>query len=427
MQLKKFVLQSFSYTGAHWAGVLITFLVTAYITRIIGPEERGIYAWALGILTLTIQGGLFGLDTIFRVKAVRAHNPAPLYVNGVIIAGVIGMVFFLGTALVSPLVVSDPIARIALIAAMLSLPAALALIMIVTIFQSRCHIRSLIYVTLGQKIIQAILFFVLALTPWLNAQNLLVVGVLAAVLSLAQATFYAYKHSGAFWRASIAPLTYLKDWNLGACSYVADLTMGCFTRIPLLLSFAYLGAATTGLFSIAVMLVDLMLIIPGTLAVMIAPHSVRSSLSPTQIKRQLWKLNVTIFAILLLVAGLSWVCSPWAIMLVYGQEFSGAVAIFQYMLVYFIAMGVFRLVYAILVNHCKPVWLLIPPLTGVLVWGFAFMVLGVDNLDVILQATTVGAIAMAITALTLFTWYPMSGIAHERIAEHPVSEDLKIE
>jgi O-antigen/teichoic acid export membrane protein len=405
LNLKNILLQGLGYTSANLVGVVITFLVTVYITRLIGPEARGVYAWATGILAIAVQAGLFGIDTIFRFRAAREEDMGALFNQGTTVALLVGGGLAGCMMLAVPFFPYSTEAKGALVLAILPLPLCLGLSMFGAIFQGSRNIQALVATTIGQKIALAVALLVLTLTPWLGVWGIMVATALGVCVAFAQNMMYAVRQGGAFWKRRPRMDAVVAAWKLGMSSYAADVMTALLIRIPLLVSFGSFGAGVTGHLSIAVVLVDLMLMVPSALALVLAPHTVGSNLSAKQTNAQIWRFHILTMLALVVVAAVAWVCAPFAIVLVYGDAFQPSVEMFRLLLGYFLAMGSFRLSQQVLVNHVRPRWLALPPGLGGAVFAVAMGVGGVQSVEGLIGAITAAALIMAWSAGAIFAMH----------------------
>src|SRR5207253_2521958 len=58
-------------TGAQLAGLAVGFLATVSITRALGPEARGVYAWILTLAGLGVQAAALAPSQTVRIVAAQ--------------------------------------------------------------------------------------------------------------------------------------------------------------------------------------------------------------------------------------------------------------------------------------------------------------------------------------------------------------------
>jgi len=192
------------------------------------------------------------------------------------------------------------------------------------------------------------------------------------VLFAAMAVVMAKRWSSGYWRVSIALLQELTAY--GSRYYVYSLARSVLTYGGLLVATLTLGPAEGGIFSIAVMLGEVVLLTASSIGL--------SFIRPIALAEDPWNRTMrfaksTLWVLALVLIALATVARP-GIGLLYGDRFIGASRVFLFLAPGLIALGLEQVIVTLFITRGTP-WRLSILVAAVSVAGVAMMVIGANR------------------------------------------------
>ena len=307
-------------------------LVTSVIvTRILGPEGRGLYAVVIAIGAMGIQFGNLGLHASNTYYVSKDRSLLPALVGNTL---VVSFAFGGGGAFVAWIVFSlwpniAPVGGFLLIIALVWIPFGLAYMLIQNLLLGLQEVRAYNVIELTTKIL-SVCFIVVVI-----AFNLISV---ATIFSTAFVSLLI-SFSWALWRLKPylqkAPLPSLdlfkKNILYGSKAYLAAFLASLVLRIDLFLVNYILGSKQAGYYSVAATMADLVYMLPVIIGTILFPKL--SSLSDIGMK---WELTKKVAygvgsIMLVLTVAIAFLAKP-VIGILYGEAFLPAAPVFAWLM-----------------------------------------------------------------------------------------------
>jgi O-antigen/teichoic acid export membrane protein len=252
--------------------IIIGLVTTAITARILGPEGRGLYAMAITVGTIGVQIGIFGLHTS-NVYFV-ARNPSLLpalvgntllnsFVFGTLGCFVVWWVFYLIPGIA-------PVNSGLLILALLWIPLGLATLLLEDLIIGIQEVRTYNKIELGAQFFSVTLLGIIIIFRITAVETVFATALTAQLISFIWAfrrlkqCFTGYpKPSMALFRKTV--------W-FGFYTYLAAFFSFLLYRVNLLMIQYILGEHETGLFSVAAVLGDKILLLPVIAGTILFPR-----------------------------------------------------------------------------------------------------------------------------------------------------------
>lgn len=240
---------------------VLGFLVSLYVIKLMGEAERGRYVLALSFVQLTVQFLNFGLHTSNTYYSSKEeHLYSGLQSNTIIITFLSLIVSILFFSFLKFLGILD-FSNLDLGLISFSIPLSLMTLLQGGLLVGRKEYSKLNYLELGTKILGALGFFFLVIYnvhdhEWFLAMNLVISGVWIFFSLLG-------KNSISLPIKKFDMDLFKKSFKLGFVSYVGCVVAYLIFKIDLFLITYYLGEASLGTYSVAVSIIDAVLIIPA--------------------------------------------------------------------------------------------------------------------------------------------------------------------
>ena len=334
------------------------------LARLFGPAGRGVLTVVEslnGLLMVFAGQWLYNSNSIYAARDPR--NVAPLARNSFVYSGIAGTVVALGVVYLYRQFDGLGLGNISmtyLVIALASIPA--------QFFNNAC-----LGLLLGQK--KTLVFNLLMLSQ--TVSYLFAIGImflvarseLAILLTIMTGIHFLlsaglllyYRHSIGFWPSfSIDWSLFQQSFQIGAKLFLTGFASYLVVRSDVFLVNFYKGEYQVGIYAVAVRLLDLLLILPNTVAVILLPHL--SSEKNLQ-KRHTDTLRFARLTVLAFI-GLSvvvLVAAPHAIPLLFGKEFEAS----YFPLALLLPGLVFLAVQMVLVQN---LWAMGPPRGVVIMW-----------------------------------------------------------
>lgn len=307
------------------------FILGVMITRLLGPEGRGIVSVAGASAGLISQFGLFGLhnaNTCFVAK--QRLSPSVLLGNSLLLAALIafGAVFVIvGVSHFQPSMLPLSLTMLGLMWLAIPIQALQSLVPSVLLGLQEVYAGNRIeLVTRGAQLgLLAILLAGGVVSP----EAVFLTGVLVGAAGVALGVRVALRHTTQRVRASWP--AFKESLGYGFKSYLAALFSFAVLRLDLLLISYLLGVAEAGLYAVAITLISAIFMLPTTLAQLAFARL--SALSDWQEKVQFATRVAAVSGLLMLVLVLPlWAFADPLFLFVYGSDFAHSAGAFVWLL-----------------------------------------------------------------------------------------------
>lgn len=340
------------------AAGFVSSIITA---RFLGPEGRGVFFYWTTLAAFAIQFGNLGLhssNTYFLAKG-RARLSA-LAANSLWVSLIGGGV--LGGFLVLSLWLMDGATGdrwSLLLPALFLIPSGLYFLLGTNLLVAEGRIGEYNGFELANRYLGlAAIFF--AAWYWRSPQALLVIMSVVAVL-MCLPLYRRLRVLGGDGGGSF--LLIREGFGYAMRAYISSAIAFAVLRLNALLIEQYMDAATLGTWSIAAQLLDVIVVIPSTVALVLLPRIMRSD-QPYQLMQSQLRMVAIVLALMCAVA--AWLGND-VIMLVYGERFAGAYAMLLWGLPGIFALGLTSILSQYLASAGIPLALVWIWLTGLAV------------------------------------------------------------
>jgi O-antigen/teichoic acid export membrane protein len=351
--------EAFQLIANYVGGLLIGLIGTVLLTRALGPEDRGIYAWLLTLFTLGISAALLAQYNL--VRKLGAERPESLWPS---LVGPLVILNLLGCILAIPIFIwafSQPLGQThgpLLMLVMLGIP----LMAMASVFSGFIHLRRQLWDTLGSSYLFRLTITGLLVLAWvwhvLSLPLAVFLGTLFAGMLMA---LIAYQWLGIPWRQWQWSFRILHGQGqfLGA-SWLAGLAIFAAPKVPLLLLPHYVSLTELGIFSLATTLLDIALLVPTAATSVLVSHFARSGHSTNGQNQALWAL----FALTAAMAVFSYVTAPYLLPWVFGPAFAAAAEPFRWLLLALLLQAPLATLSSAATARGQPLGVVLPPLLG---------------------------------------------------------------
>lgn len=336
--------------------------VSSIITaRFLGPEGRGVFFYWTTLAAFAIQFGNLGLHSsnTYLLAKGRARLSA-LAANSLWVSLIGGGV--LGGFLILSLWLMDGATGdrwSLLLPALFLIPSGLYFLLGTNLLVAEGRIGEYNGFELANRYLGlAAMFF--AAWYWRSPQALLVIMSVVAVL-MCLPLYRRLRVLGGDGDGSF--LLIREGFGYAMRAYLAAALGFAVLRLNTLLIEQYMDAATLGTWSIAAQLLDVIVVIPSTIALVLLPKIMRTD-QPYQLMQSQLRMVAIVLALVCAVA--AWLGSD-VIMLVYGERFAGAYAMLLWGLPGIIALGLTSILSQYLASAGIPLALIWIWLTGLAV------------------------------------------------------------
>lgn len=310
--------------------LFIALAVTVIVSRVLGPQGRGLYAVAVAVGAIGVQIGNLGIHASNTYFVARDRSLLPLLIGNALIVGfllggfgaVLGWVLFLRWPSLAP------IRGELLLLALLSIPFGLAYLLLQNLLLGILEVKLYNVIELSTKFLGLALLVFLALRKS-SVENLFLTGPIAIVCGLVWVSVCLLRST----RQSLGVSWALFKNNLGVGMRAYWITIFGFLvlRADLLMVKYILGASQAGYYSIAAVMADTVLLLPAAIASILFPK-----LSGMHDEAQRWRFAshtalLTAVAMLPLIL-LSVVLARPVVHLFFGAAFLPAVPAFIWLM-----------------------------------------------------------------------------------------------
>jgi O-antigen/teichoic acid export membrane protein len=304
--------------------VALSLVISIVVTRVLGPEGRGIYSVAAVIGVLGVQFGNLGFhaSNTYYVARHRALFPT-LVGNSLLMSLLLGGAIAISAGLLfSWRPQLAPLQGNILVLALLGIPFGLAYLWISNLMMGIDQVRLYNTAELGNRLIQLGAIGLVILSSHSTAAWLFTANLIALLLTL----FWLLQRTRAFLDRVPWPslATFREHVPFGLRAYLVAVLGFLVLRLDLLMVQYLLGAAETGYYSLAVNLADTLLMLPIVVAFVLYPRlsALPDAHNKLETTRKAVLTTAAIFLPMLLVFG---GLAGWIVPLVFGAEFAPAV------------------------------------------------------------------------------------------------------
>lgn len=360
--------------GAQVLGLVVGFGISIVVARVLGAEGRGAYGWIMSLFVVAIQVGQMGGDVLNR--RVAAQQPAlasVLLANSLMQAWTWGLVV---AAITLGVGFMYPVGQTywgSLVLAVLLLPLNLTHGLVGSVAAGLGKFNVVAGVEVIQRLVMASVIGLMLLTIHLDVWHLLVAQGVALVACLVFLGSRMRVLVGFPWRIQVGVFKQHRAFMIG--SFGAGLAWIFLQKIDVLMLGVWRPLAETGHYTVALTLIDAMVMLPGAIAAALMPR-----LAGEFDVRARGRLLLLTLAGVLVVFG--FVClgvgllSPWLIPLLFGYEFAETVLVFQRLLIACWLMGGYYVCQQAVAGYGRARYQMAAPLVGLVVkvaFGWMFI------------------------------------------------------
>lgn len=385
-------------TGAQFTGLGISLIGTVLVTRALGPESRGVYAWLLTLVGIAIQLALLAPAAVVRAVAVSAPARLPgtlllLCLGGALLTGPLAAYAFL-----DPHIGADAQPFVAL--AWLAVPVTATTLSLATLVQAEARILPVFLIHVAPRIVQAILLGLLAASGRLDLPAAIEVFALTALVELAAALACL---QGRLDRLRPSAALLRRFVGLIGGGWLSSLAIFAVPRIGLVVLGSSAPLEATGLYSLALTLQEAALVGPAALGGVLITHVGRHGWFGRKTQLQ---GGGGVLAFSLLTCGAVALVAPLLIPLLFGPAFASAADPFRLLMVSVVLATLYQLRQPLLYARGNPGAIAAPGLLASLV-ALATALAAVPRLGVggailsnIAGFATLAALAFVLSART---------------------------
>ncbi len=346
-----FIKKTFGTLGSQTAMVLFGLLNNALVANLLGSEGQGNFAFYMLVPTMLVMLGNLGINTANVYFVGSKKYPRDLLAGqSILIALGLGLLLIPGFLILSPLfgLKHDP----GLYRVIWTVPFGLLTLYISNIFLGLNEIK---FYNLTAILPKFYLFLNLVLWVFIlktaipgTALSFLVAEIITAVTVLLLYFFYFKKEK----------LTLSFKWPVikdlllfGIQSFVGNVLTFLNSRLDMFLIIFFLDRKALGFYTIAVLLVEKIWLIPHAIATVLLPHVTANheqQLTPVVCRNSLF-LTIIVALFLFIISG-------WLIALIFIPEFNASVLPLRILLPGIVILGIPKILGADLMGRGKPIY-----------------------------------------------------------------------
>lgn len=330
--------------------ICIGLVTTVIVTRVLGPEGRGLYAVAIAIGAIGIQFGNLGLHASNIYFVSRDPGLLPILVsNALFVSFVLG-----GLCVALALVVFTlwpnlaPIHGLLLVLALLWIPFGLAYMMLQSLLLGIQQVRAYNKIETMNQFLGVILIGIVFVSGYVTVETLFFVALIALAISFGWALLHLRSHLTRLLTPSLSLFKY--NVSYGIKVYLTDFAAFLVFRVDLLMVKYILGAKDAGFYSIAVTMADLVYVVPIVIGTILFPKL--SAMKNGQ-WQYTYKVTIMVGLIMLIVVITAIISAKPAIIFLFGKEFLLAIRPFVWLMpgIYFISIQSILVKYLAVKNY----------------------------------------------------------------------------
>jgi O-antigen/teichoic acid export membrane protein len=299
--------------------VALGFVNSVLVTRILGPEGRGLFAVATTVAAIGVQLGNLGLHSSNTYQVSREPRTLPLLLgNSLLVSAVAAWIALLAFPVLQWRPTLAPVTGLLLPLTLVAIPAGLASLLLQNLLIGTLQIRTYNVIDLTTRVLAIVLIAGTIPLGLVSPEMVFALVQITVVLGVAWA-FFAIRRG--FDQPVGGSLELLRrGMQYGLRAYLGSLFAFLVLRSDVVLVNYLRGAKETGYYSIAVGLADILLMLPTVVGTVLFPR-----LSAAADLQQRWQLTRRVLKVMLpavplaLLAAL--VAAPFLIRLAYGSAF----------------------------------------------------------------------------------------------------------
>jgi O-antigen/teichoic acid export membrane protein len=266
-----FVRQALATYATQIAGLLISLVTTAIISRILGPDGRGQYAVAMAVGLTGVQACNLGLHASNTYLVAKRPQLLPsLLTNSIVLSLSLGSIVIGGALLIFSIwPQAAPVHGLLLLLSLIWVPFGLLFLLVENLLMGIQQVRDFNLVELAKRIAGVLLIIAVAVAGATTPASFF----LAMMAGMAIALLLGFGKIRPFARS--LPQPSLPLFRQGICfgfrAYLAAFFAFLVIRADLLMVKYMLGSEQAGFYSVAGSLADYLLLLPTTIAIVIFP------------------------------------------------------------------------------------------------------------------------------------------------------------
>lgn len=327
----KFIRNVIETFGTRILLIIIGMITSVVVTRILGPELRGVYATAGVISAIGAQFCNLGLHSSNTYAVAKDRSLLPMLLGnsllvsfglGAIVAILVWFIFRFAPVLA-------PIHGMILVFSLISIPLGIAYMLLQNLLLGIQKIRVINVVEVTIKILA--LIFICTIIVWKNVtvEKILIAGLITSIIGV----IWVLKELSTFInkKISLSIKVFKENIKYGLKAYFAALFAFLTLKMSLLMVQYMLGAEQTGFYSAALSIADMIFILPVVIGTILFPK-----LSEMQDKIKKWeytkRIALLVGVMMLILTGIPAIFAKYIIKILYGSEFLPAVPAFMYLM-----------------------------------------------------------------------------------------------
>lgn len=344
-------------TGVHLFGLRVAtygvgFAASVLIGRSLGPDGRGRYALPMVVLAIATTLGNLGLEHAQIYLAGRRFPLNGLWANAGVVGAAVAGVVWIVSAVVGLAGNGSPgdVPGLWMWVTIAQLPLLLQTLYWTNLLQIAGHARAAVGATLVGTVVQTIAVVALVMAGELTPFMVLVLSGFANLMTWAGTVAIGASAGMVSWRLDRGALRL--GLRFGLRAQLGIVFVFLLFRVDQLMVQQVLGFRSLGLYSLAVMMAELLWLLSDPFATALLRHQVQAegnddvALGYATARLGLMAVgSAAIFA---------WFASPWLVALTYGDPFAGAVWPFRLLLPGVVALAVQRPLAAVLLKRGRP-------------------------------------------------------------------------
>ncbi len=349
------------------------FISSVIISRYLGPEGRGEYAYTILIIGLGMQFGNVGLHSanVYFLSRDRERLPT-LFGNSIFVSIIIGgLLLILGIIYAELYPELIPIKKSLWLLALACIPISILCLLLQNLLLGLNNLSLFNKAELYGKMIATLLILFGLVVIGYRSINFILFSILISTLC-AVVIIYKYLRGVSDWAISFNALK--KDSCYGFKAYISALFSFVQQRIAVALVERLGGFQELGYFSSALMIFDLALMLPIVASTILFPKI--SSETNNRTKWFITRRNILAITVIMIIFGLLIAFFPKIIIyIIFGNDFIGAEKYLIWMLPGLIALSISSLMMNYLAASGMPNFVIAVPLIGIGVFLYFYWVL----------------------------------------------------
>ena len=310
--------------------IAIGLVTTVIVTRILGPEGRGLYAVAVAIGAIGVQFGNLGLHASNTYYVAQDRNLLPtLLGNSLLVSfGFGSLAVIIAWCVFTLWPILAPVNGVLLIMALISIPIGLAYLLVQNLLIGIQEIRIYNLIEVVTKVLGVSLLAILIIVDAVLVENIFLMGLLALIISFCWGLAKLKSHFKHFPKLSIH--LFKDNIRYGFKAYLAAFFAFMVLRVDLLMVQYMLGPEQAGYYSIAATMADMVYMLPVVIGTILFPKL--SALTDSEKKWQLTrKVALIVMVIMIIVTIISVYLAHPLVNILFGNAFIPAVPAFVWL------------------------------------------------------------------------------------------------